>query len=198
MYAINRHLSILNYTALISYASESFNHPSFNDDDADPSQVQWFHSFRRVVTAARLTSHEITSTLALLSSSITNGQPLPPYLKAPPPYRLSKRMEMIDKDILSIRHMAEPGYAAFAVLQVSTSCISMDLEKLLRYVYCEAVYVQQMLILTDSSAVKNLVGELDFSYQVVPSESRNPSRNVSTWTVSTQRDPFEEWDDEDD
>jgi hypothetical protein len=73
--------------------------------------------------------------LSLLSSSITNGQPLPPYLRAPEAYQLSKRLAAIDRDVLSPRHIAEPGYAAFAVLQISTSCINMDVEKLLRYVY---------------------------------------------------------------
>jgi hypothetical protein len=33
---------------------------------------------------------------------------------------------------LSLRHIAEPGYAAFAVMAVSTRCISMDVEKLLK------------------------------------------------------------------
>jgi hypothetical protein len=122
----------MNYSALIAYSSSAFAHPKYTADTTDHSQVQWFQDFRRVVDEAHLTSHEITSTLALLSSSITNGQPLPPYLVAPQAYRLSKRMEAIDRDILSMRHVAEPGYAAFAVLQISTSCISMDLEKLLR------------------------------------------------------------------
>lgn len=127
----------MNYSALIAYSSAAFSHPAFSHPKYihgadDPSQVEWFQAFRRVVGEARLTSHEITSTLALLSSSITNGQPLPPYLVAPQAYRLSKRMEAIDQDILSLKHIAEPGYAAFAVLQISTSCITMDLEKLLK------------------------------------------------------------------
>lgn len=147
--------SITNYSALISYASESFLNTAYATN-TDPTTIQWFEDFRRVILEARLTSHEITSTLALLSSSITNGQPLPPYLNPPQAYLLSKRMEQIDKDILSIRHIAEPGYAAFAVLQISTSCISMDLERLLR-------------------AVKRLVGELDFSFQVVGSGTRGHS-----------------------
>ena len=84
--------------------------------------------------SASITSHEITSMLSLLSSSITNRQPLPPYLRPPESYLLSKRLAEVDRDVLSPRHIAEPGYAAFAVLQISTSCINGDLEKLLRYV----------------------------------------------------------------
>ncbi|KAF2742174.1 hypothetical protein M011DRAFT_497660 [Sporormia fimetaria CBS 119925] len=144
--------NILSYSALIVYASEAFTLPKYNDAIQDPAHLQWIHDFRRVVKEARITSHEVTSTLALLSSSITTGQPLPPYLSPPQGYRLTKRMELIDPEILSVRHITEPGYAAFAVLQISTSCISMDLEKLVR-------------------AVRRLVGELDFSFHVVSTRS---------------------------
>ena len=44
--------------------------------------------------------------------------------------------------------MAEPGYAAFAVLQISTRCIQMDVERLLE-------------------KVRRLVGVMDFSFHVV-------------------------------
>ena len=77
------------------------------------------------------TSHDIISILVVLSASVTNGQPLPPYLQAPAPYQLSQRLESLDKDILSINHVAEPGYSAFAVTQVATRLIGADLENLI-------------------------------------------------------------------
>lgn len=77
------------------------------------------------------TSQEITSTLALLSNSVTNGTPLPPYLKAPKPYQLSQKLEKLDADILSISHIAEPGYSAFAVMQIASSLVGDDLGKLI-------------------------------------------------------------------
>lgn len=128
--------SIINYTALLGYASRSFTRPAFGSptpDSADTEHAsdQWFQDFRRIISEANVTSHEITSLLAMLSSSITNGQPLPPYLHAPPGYQLSKKLELVDHDILSLRHIAEPGYAAFAVMAISTRCIHMDIEKLL-------------------------------------------------------------------
>jgi hypothetical protein len=109
---------------------------------------QWFADFRRLTTSTNITSHEITSLLALLSSSISSGQPLPPYLSSPTGYQLSQQLEHVDHDILSLRHIAEPGYAAFAVMAISTRCIHMDLQRLLE-------------------GVKRLVGELDFSFHVV-------------------------------
>lgn len=129
--------SIINYTALLGYSSQSFANPSLHTaDDSDPTSpsspssapfprpasAQWFQDFRRVIGDAKVTSHEITSLLAMLSSSITNGQPLPPYLHAPGLYGLNRKLESVDPEILSLRHIAEPGYAAFAVCVLSSTC----------------------------------------------------------------------------
>jgi hypothetical protein len=171
--------SIVNYTALTGYASQTFTHPNLNPSISDtpyPSQSQylaptlsptspthtnpqWFSDFRRIISSTNVTSHEITSLLALLSSSIQTGQPLPPYLTAPQGYQLSKQLEAVDHDILSLRHIAEPGYAAFAVMAISTRCIHMDLERLLK-------------------AVRDLVGELDFSFHVVSTKGGEGSEET--------------------
>ena len=98
----------------------------------DESDTAWLSDLRRLVINARITTHEVTSLLCLLSASISNGQPLPPYLKTPRPYSLSKRLEALDKDILSVRHIAEPGFATFSVLQISTRCIVGDVERLMK------------------------------------------------------------------
>ncbi|KNG52773.1 mfs transporter [Stemphylium lycopersici] len=155
--------NIVNYTALLGYSSQAFTHPSLNHQSADPNSpssennkdnndnqhtAQWFNDFRRVISDAKVTSHEVTSLLAMLSSSITNAQPLPPYMHSPPGAQLSRKLEMVDPEILSLKHISEPGYAAFAVMSISTRCIHMDVERLLK-------------------AVKGLVGELDFSFHVV-------------------------------
>lgn len=103
-------------------------------EDEDDSNSAWMHDFRRLVGTAKVTTHEVTSLLCLLSASITNRQPLPPYLKAPRPYSFSKRLEALDSEILSLKHMSEPGFAAFAVLQISTRCIVGDVERLMRLV----------------------------------------------------------------
>ncbi|KAL5440165.1 hypothetical protein PMIN06_009738 [Paraphaeosphaeria minitans] len=84
----------------------------------------------------------------MLSSSVTNSVPLPPYLAPPTAYALSSKLEALDRNIMSLRHISEPGYAAFAVIQISTRCIQMDVERLL-------------------GRVRGLVGELDFSFHIV-------------------------------
>lgn len=53
---------------------------------------------------------------------------------------------MINKEILSINHIAQPGYAAFAVMQIASRSLIYDLNKL-------------------TEDVKSLVGELDFSFR---------------------------------
>jgi hypothetical protein len=120
--------SIVNYISLIGYASSTFTEGGDNGEDS-----AWSSGFRRMMSSVNATTHEITGLLSLLSASITNGQPLPPYLKAPLPYGLSTKLESIDRDILSVRHIAEPGYAAFAVIQISSRCIIAELNLLLRY-----------------------------------------------------------------
>ncbi|KAF2995670.1 hypothetical protein E8E13_002306 [Curvularia kusanoi] len=99
--------NIVNYTALLGYSSQAFSSPFPSPDDTN--RQQWLADFRRVIGDANVTSHEITTLLSLLSSSIQNGQPLPPYLKAPDAYELSRKLETVDQDILSLRHIAEPG-----------------------------------------------------------------------------------------
>lgn len=172
----------MNYTALLGYASQAFTHPSLNHQSADPTSpeteeaafpdhhsAQWFNDFRRVILSAKVTSHEITSLLAMLSSSVTNAQPLPPYLHAPPGGQLSRKLEMVDPEILSLRHIAEPGYAAFAVMSISTRCIHMDIERLLK-------------------AVKGLVGELDFSFHVVSTKDAASSDETLVKRSSRKQD----------
>ncbi|KAF7718156.1 Uncharacterized protein PECH_005608 [Penicillium ucsense] len=161
--------NIVSYLSLLGYASDTL--MRLSDDDEDESGSVWMHDFRKLVGTANVTTHEVTSLLCLLSASITNRQPLPPYLKAPRPYSFSKRLEALDKDILSINHIAEPGFAAFAVLQISTRCIVGDVERLMRH-------------------VKDLVGELDFSFHAVSTmdariaDSRYTSRAPSRVSVN--------------
>lgn len=114
--------------ALISYASNILHHK----DEGDAEQASWLLTFGRLVRSVNVTSQELTSTLALLSASVTNGNPLPPYLQAPEPYQLSQKLEAIDADILHVSHITEPGYAAFAVMQIASSLISDDMHKLIK------------------------------------------------------------------
>lgn len=117
----------MNYLGLISYSTNNFSH----DPAASPDKASWLKDFIHLIGRVDATSQDVTSVLALLASSVTNGNPLPPYLKPPPPYKLSQKLEELDPDILSVSHIAEPGYSAFAVMQIASSLVSDDLGKLI-------------------------------------------------------------------
>ena len=136
----NTVLSLVNYMSLISYSTKSL----LAAKDS-PDETTWIHDMRRLLTSVSSTTQEITSILALLSASVTNGSPLPPYLKVPEPYGLSDKLEAMDRSILSLDHAAEEGYASFAVTQVASSLISVDLGKLVEN-------------------VRALVGEVNFTW----------------------------------
>ena len=145
---------LFHYMALISYASLSF-----TDESAEESE--WLRNFRRFASDINITSHDITSTLCLVSASVSNSQPLPPYLKPPRPYNISSRMEAVDPEILSVSHMSQPCYAAFAVLEIASTLITEETEHVVRL-------------------VKELVGEVDFSFHIISTSSDSSSITAST------------------
>jgi hypothetical protein len=123
----------------------------------------WAKDFKEVMSTLELTSHGVTSLLAILSSAITSGRPVPPYLRVPDPYHLGEALEGVDTDVLNTKHVCEPGYAAFAVMQLSTTMLAEDLAKLL-------------------ADTKLLVGEAEFNLDIVQEDYE---RNVGTNVVPT-------------
>lgn len=138
--------NMFNYMALMSYSSGTF----LTEPEAE--ETQWMADFRRFTSNLSITSHDMTSTLCLTSSSLTNAQPLPPYMKLPRPHALSDRMESVDPEVISVKHVAEPCYAAFAVLEVASSLLSQEMGNIVE-------------------GMRQLVGEVDFSFHVMGSET---------------------------
>ena len=143
----------MNYLTLISFASQAW---SSNSEILYPNtelaeRRKWLNELSSLLDSTNPTSHQITSTLSLLSASVRQGFALPPYVQLPEPYNLVRRLEALDKGILDARHVREPGYSAFACLQVAASMITDDLARLIEH-------------------VKDLVGETDFTFKVSTSE----------------------------
>jgi hypothetical protein len=136
--------------SLVAFASHVYR------DDEGPDGFQWSQSFRSLITDIRPTQHDNVMLLSLLSGAMRDGRPLPPFVARPEKYALSDKLEALDSDILSVRHVNEPGYAAFAVMQLAARSVSIGLDKIL-------------------GNVKELVGELDFSIHVVKEESSQGS-----------------------
>ncbi|KFX90595.1 hypothetical protein V490_06378 [Pseudogymnoascus sp. VKM F-3557] len=148
---ILRSKNIMNYLSLISYATQTWSSKqkegsvSLAPPASDPAlRRAWLNDLSVLLKDISPTSHQITSTLSLLSFSVSQGSTLPPYIQLPQPYYLNRRLEALDSGILDARHMEEPGYSAYACLQVASSLITDDLARLVE-------------------SVKELVGETDFS-----------------------------------
>ncbi|KAL3483213.1 hypothetical protein BJX62DRAFT_249785 [Aspergillus germanicus] len=94
-------------------------------------------------------SHSITSLLCHLSSSITNAQPLPPFLSAGDTFPLARRLQEVDGGLLSLRHVEDPAFSAFVAMEVLRSVVGHELGGLLRN-------------------VRELVGEISFDFHVRP------------------------------
>ena len=123
--------------------------PSSNPLTSIPStDGTWLKDFTQLISSLELTSHAVTSMLAILSGAIGTGKPLPPYLRAPERFHIGEMLNSLDAQILSTKHVCEPGYSAFAVMQISTTMLSEDLADLL-------------------AETKKLVGEAEFHLDVV-------------------------------
>ncbi len=130
--------NIFNYTMLTGYCTNIFRDKAAESD--------WLQDIRLMSKQTSVTSHDMTSLLCILAASVTNGQPVPPYLRSPRPHNLRTRMEAIDTEKLSLEHLSEPCFAAFSVLEICSSMISEETAKAVKN-------------------VQDLVGEVDFSFQ---------------------------------
>jgi hypothetical protein len=135
---------------MVAFVTESFS--SLSMPGRDPvSPSPWLTDFRQLLASLQLTSESATSLLTIISSAISTGKPLPPYLQVPGAVQLNQRLEELDKNILNTRHVCEPGYAVFAVMQLAAATLAEDLGELLR-------------------ETKKLVGEMNFRVDVVRDE----------------------------
>lgn len=148
-----RSMNIMNYLSLMAYATQSWTiENGAKYPNTEPTRRrEWLNDLMTLVDSIGPTSHSITSILSLLSASVKTGSALPPYIQLPEPYDLSRRLEKLDKGILDAKHVEEPGYSAYAVLQVCSSLVTDDLRRLVDH-------------------VRELVGETDFSFTVRESE----------------------------
>ena len=90
--------SLRDYISLLSYSTRDYLH------DPHGTDVKWLEDLNKITAEVVPTSHEITKLLIMLSSCLLDGQPLPPYLAAPPAFRLSRILSDIDPDMLSVKH----------------------------------------------------------------------------------------------
>ncbi|KAJ5770975.1 uncharacterized protein N7511_003026 [Penicillium nucicola] len=121
---------ILHFTTMIDHVAESFqNFPT--PTGVQQTSESWLKDFKNLVISLELSSRDVSATLSLIATAISTGRPLPSFLKAPEPISLDQLLKGADRDILSVLHVCEPGYAAFAVIQVASALLADDLKGLL-------------------------------------------------------------------
>lgn len=153
----------VNYLTIIAYASEAFQ----NARSASSSSV-WLSRFGRSRNETNLRSHEVTTLLSLLSASLQNKQPLPPYLQPPNLVHMSEQIQGSDASILSMSNINEPGFRAFAVIEVANYCLVDSAANILKH-------------------VKDLLGEVDFTYQIKTSSARTSSTLIGETAEGKQK-----------
>ena len=122
--------------------------PATSTFDTHPtSPSAWKRDFATLIRKTTPSNLQHTSTLTLLSACLTQSTPLPPHLSVPRPFPdPADALERLDQDVLGVRHVFEPAYAAFAVVQVASGVVGDDLRKIL-------------------DRVRGLVGEVDFGFE---------------------------------
>lgn len=133
------------------------------------TESTWAKDFNQVMSTLELTSHGVTSLLAILSGAITSGRPVPPYLRVPEAYHLGEALEGVETDVLNTKHVCEPGYSAFAVMQLSTTMLAEDLAGLLE-------------------DTKSLVGEAEFNLDIVQEDyERSVGTNLTSSAIRASK-----------
>lgn len=105
-------------------------------EDTNEEEKWISHLARIAFRSSDFKSHITSSLLCHLSASLTNAQPLPPYLRTPYSFPLARRVQKIDKELLNIRHVQDPAFSAFVSLEVLRSVVTWTLRDLLRSVSC--------------------------------------------------------------
>jgi hypothetical protein len=132
---------IFNYMSITYYSSGAF------ASQPGAEENSWLKDFRSFVSGLNLTPYSVTSTLCLVSASMANAQPLPPYLNIPRPDALTQKMERVESELLNVRHVGEPCYAAFAVLETASILLIQETSNIVK-------------------KIQELMGEVNFSCQV--------------------------------
>jgi hypothetical protein len=150
--------SVVNYLTVITYVSEAITNARLGKNSSE-----WLSQYSQSRSESNRKSHELITILSLLSASLKNKQPLPPFLKPPGHFNLFEQNMGSDPNILGLDNINEPGFRAFAVIEVAHVCLVDLVSNIVKH-------------------VRNLVGEVDFSYQVV--ESSVPFAGTSDEALS--------------
>jgi len=159
--------NVFTYLSLIVYSSSAYTQaPGGQSEEEIEEEAQWLKDFREFAADTKVTSHEVTTNLCLLSAAVRSSRPLPPYLQNPRPFSGGEKTGEVDPSLLGVQHFAHPCYAAFAVGEVASAFVTAEMAKITRL-------------------VKELVGEVDFSFHVVSTADDSSSSKSTLWEQDT-------------
>lgn len=126
---------MLTAMALMAHTTQNLStqHPKHHTHQQTQNETPWStHLARLTQTSPTFNSHAPTSLLCHLSASLTNAQPLPPFLAAGDSFPLAREMRKVDGKLLSIRYIEDSGFSAFVALEMLRSVVGVSLRELLR------------------------------------------------------------------
>lgn len=123
--------SLLEYVSLLSHATQvwSANNPKQGQQHHTDDR-EWLRDLSKLIGPVNATEEKLTSILCQLAAAVATGRSLLPRLELPEAYHLSEKLRKLDPDILSIRHMQDAGYSAYAVMEIISSMITHNLDML--------------------------------------------------------------------
>ncbi|ETN45021.1 uncharacterized protein HMPREF1541_09897 [Cyphellophora europaea CBS 101466] len=143
---------LFTYMSIMSYSSASFAGEDGNGTatsegansasaatspgkSVDPQEKdRWLHDFRAFAATRPFSHPSTTSSLCLAAASLVNAQPLPPNVHLPGAASTAgtaesgrfAEQEAREEEILSVKHIENPCYAAFAVLEVASGLVAEE------------------------------------------------------------------------
>lgn len=118
-------------TAVMGYASVSFMRAMKGAENDGQGPNKWLAEFQKLMYALDTINSEVTSSLVMLSNHMASGTPFPPFVKAPDEFMLVKVMEDVDKNMLAITHLMEPGYAGFVTMSMAGRGIKRAIKRMI-------------------------------------------------------------------
>ena len=100
------------------------------EDISNVQEQKWLRQLAGIIASTDFDSHNVTSLLCHLSSAISTGTALPPYLS---PLELFPVARKLNDGLLDMKNAQDSAFVAFASLEVLSSMMNKNLTKLIRY-----------------------------------------------------------------
>ncbi|KAE8153581.1 hypothetical protein BDV25DRAFT_21682 [Aspergillus avenaceus] len=123
---------MLTNMALMTHTTQNLNTSAAQSGCSNNPDGRWvLHLASIALQSADFNSHSVTSLLCHMSASLTNAQPLPPYLSTGDPFPLVRHLQRADSKLLSLQHIEDPAFSEFVALEVLRTLLGFTIKSLL-------------------------------------------------------------------